>query len=95
MDQYISSSNPNMSPFVIPAAPYWHRLSDAEKYHIIAINYLPWLLEFKKSWELYPEKFTVEYNELISDTLFVIQNLTEYVGIKKIKRRNSERFGKN
>jgi hypothetical protein len=42
-------------------------------------------LEFKKSWELYPEKFTVEYNELISDTLPVIQNLTEYVGIKKSK----------
>ncbi|MCI5165372.1 MAG: hypothetical protein D3903_04615 [Candidatus Electrothrix sp. GM3_4] len=72
-----------VNPMIVSAPSYWSQLTDDEKYLFIAQAYVPWHMDFLKSWELYPNKMSIEFSSVVADTLPLVQDICDYVGIKK------------
>ncbi|MCI5179100.1 MAG: hypothetical protein D3911_07240 [Candidatus Electrothrix sp. AW3_4] len=73
------------NPMIVSASSYWSQLTDDEKYLLIARAYVPWHMDFLKSWELYPNRISIEFSPVVTDTLSVVKDICEYVGIEKSK----------
>lgn len=70
-------------PFIVAASAYWQTLNNDEKYMLIARTYTPWHMDFLKSWELYPNRMSIAFSSVVTDTLSIVKDICDYVGVEK------------
>lgn len=69
------------TPFFISQSESWSTLSEEEKYFWIIYNYVPWHIDFVKSWENYEKKLWVSYDEVVNNTEDVLVEISRFTSI--------------
>lgn len=83
LEQNYQESGSVKGPWVVGLNSEWAQISESEKYFLIAGAYSFWHLSFIRSWEDYPHKIWVTFDEITNDTLPTVARICEFFNISK------------
>jgi len=83
LEQRYQESGELKSPWIVGLNSEWVQISESEKYFLIAGAYAFWHLCFIRSWEAYPHKIWVTFDEITNDTLPTVARICEFFNISK------------
>lgn len=73
----------NLGPWFTSLGDLWPTLSEDEKFLLVADIYAYWHFDFIRSWQRYPQRIDVLYEDLVASPVAVLVEICRYYGFQK------------